>query len=87
MSNNIDNWDYLLIGVGIILLPVFLIGLLPIGMAIWRIGGKIQNHKDETDRKMEEFDRQTKWEIEEIERKYRKEDPSYLDPEKVENWT
>jgi len=35
----VDKWDYCLIGGGILLLPV-LIGLLPIGISIMRMGYK-----------------------------------------------
>lgn len=79
-SNNIDWIDYVLISIGIILLPVFLIGLIPIGWAVFRIGDKMRKHKEETDKQVD-------WEMEEIERKYRKDDVTYLDPEKIEKWT
>ena len=49
LGTKIDWIDYLLVGVGVLLLPVFLLGLLPIGIAIYRIGDKIQKYKQETD--------------------------------------
>ena len=84
--NEIDKWDYLLLGLGIILLPVFLIGLIPIGVCVFRIGNKMAKHKEETDKRLDEFDKQTEWEIKELEKKYRKEDVDYLDPQKVGRW-
>jgi len=77
---NIDIWDYFLIGLGILLLPIMGIGLIPIGIAVYRIGDKMEKHKKETDKFMEDFDKQTKWELEEMERKYKKYDIDYLDP-------
>jgi len=49
LNKNIDWIDYLLVGVGVLLLPVFLIGLLPIGIVIYRLGDKMQKYKQETD--------------------------------------
>ena len=86
MKNNIDIYDYILIGLGIILLPVFLIGLIFIGWAIFRIGNKMAKHKEETDKRLDEFDKQTEWEIRELEGKYRKENADYLDPQKAGRW-
>ena len=54
MNNNLDFLDYSLIIGGVLLLPVFLIGLIPIGIGVWRIGDKMQKHKKETD---DELDR------------------------------
>jgi len=49
LSKKIDWIDYCLVGIGVLFLPVFLIGLLPIGIAIYRIGDKIEKYKQETD--------------------------------------
>ena len=46
---NIDIWDYFLIGVGILLLPIMGIGLIPIGIAVYRIGDKMEKHKKQLD--------------------------------------
>jgi len=40
----VDKWDYVLIGVGVLTLPLMLIGLLPIGISIFRIGHKWQQN-------------------------------------------
>jgi len=61
---NIDIWDYFLIGVGILLLPIMGIGLMPIGIAVYRIGNKMEKHqRKETEIvreiKMNEYDYQT----------------------------
>ena len=77
LKNDIDITDYILIGAGILLLPAFGIGLILIGIAVFRIGHKMQKHKEETDKWMEDFDKQTKWEINEIERESRKNEYDY----------
>ena len=46
--------DYLLVGVGVLLLPAYLIGLLLIGIAIYRIGDKMQKYKEETDEELDQ---------------------------------
>ena len=46
---NIDIWDYFLIGVGILLLPIMGIGLIPIGIAVYRIGDKMEKYKKQLD--------------------------------------
>ena len=43
--SKIDWLDYLLVGFGVLLLPVFLIGLLPIGIAVYRIGSKMEKYE------------------------------------------
>lgn len=77
LKNDIDIIDYFLIGSGILLLPVFGLGLIPIGAWIFRIGDKMQKHKEQVDKDLEEFDKQTKWEINEIERESRKNEYDY----------
>lgn len=54
LSTKIGWVEYLLVGIGVLLLPVYFIGLLLIGIAIYRIGDKMQKYKEETD---EELDR------------------------------
>ena len=49
MSTKIGWVEYLLVGIGVLLLPVYLIGLLPIGIVIYRLGDKIEKYKEETD--------------------------------------
>jgi len=46
---SIDVWDYFLIGVGILFLPIMGIGLIPIGIAIYRIGHKMEKYKKQLD--------------------------------------
>jgi len=52
--NNISWVDYMLIGIGILLLPMFFIGLIPIGMAVWNIGRKMGNYKRDFDEEIDE---------------------------------
>jgi len=54
LGNKIDWIDYLLVGFGVLLLPVFLIGLLPIGIVIYRIGDKMEKHKKKTDEELDQ---------------------------------
>ncbi len=49
----VDKWDYVLIGVGILTLPL-LIGLVPIGISVFRIGSKWEkNEAPEPEEKIE----------------------------------
>jgi len=54
LKKEIDWIDYCLVGIGVLFLPVYFIGLLLIGIAIYRIGDKMQKYKEETE---EELDR------------------------------
>ena len=50
----VDRTDYILIGVGILLLPLLLIGLIFIGISVFRIGSKWeQNEAPEPEEKIE----------------------------------
>jgi len=49
LKKEIGLIDYLLVGIGVLFLPVYFIGLLLIGIAIYRIGGKLEKYKQETD--------------------------------------
>ena len=59
-KNTIDIWDYVLIAVGILLLPVFLIGLIPLGIFVMRLGDKWQKSNKELDKKLDEIDNDTR---------------------------
>ena len=56
MKHDIDIIDYFLIGSGILLLPVFGLGLIPIGAGIYRIGDKMEKYKKETDEELKKYD-------------------------------
>ena len=56
MKHDIDIIDYLLIGSGVLLLPVFGLGLIPIGAGIYRIGDKMEEYKKETDEELKKYD-------------------------------
>ena len=58
LKNKIDKYDYLLVIGGILLLPVFLIGLIPLGIFVWRLGDKWAKHNEQLDREIEEIDRE-----------------------------
>jgi len=45
MTSNIDLVDYLLVGFGILLLPLYLVGLIPLGIFLWRLGDKWEKTK------------------------------------------
>jgi len=78
MKTDIDIYDYLLIAVGIILLPVFLLGLIPLGMFVWRLGDKWQKSKIELDKKLDDIDKETRDEYDVP--------MDSLDEEKVARW-
>ncbi len=48
----VDKWDYVLIGGGILLLPV-IIGLIPIGISIFRMGHKWEQNENNPETKQE----------------------------------
>ena len=52
--NLIDKIDYMLIGGGVLLLPLMLVGLIPIGISIFRIANKWHKQLDYEKRKAEE---------------------------------
>jgi len=54
MTSNIDLVDYLLVGVGILLLPLYLVGLIPLGIFLWRLGDKWQKHNKQLDKELHE---------------------------------
>jgi len=56
MKYDIDIIDYILIGCGLLLLPVFGLGLIPIGAGIYRIGDKMEKYKKETDEELKKYD-------------------------------
>ncbi len=53
-QTNIDVVDYLLVGFGILLLPLYLVGLIPLGIFLWRLGDKWQKHNEQLDKELHE---------------------------------
>jgi len=58
VENKIDIYDYMLVIGGIILLPVFLIGLIPLGIFVWRLGDKWAKNNEQLDKEIEEIDKE-----------------------------
>jgi len=56
MKNDIGFLEYVLVGFGILLIPVFGLGLILIGLAVYRIGDKMQKYKRETDEELKKYD-------------------------------
>ncbi len=56
MKYEIGFLEYSLIGCGILLISVFGLGLIPIGVAIYRIGCKMEQHKKKTDEELKKYD-------------------------------
>ena len=56
MKHDIDIIDYLLIGGGILLLPAYGLGLILIGVGVYRIGDKMQKYKKESDEELKKYD-------------------------------
>ena len=57
MTANIDVVDYLLVGVGILLLPAYLVGLIFLGIFVWRLGDKWEKHNEQLEKELhEEYD-------------------------------
>jgi len=54
MTSNIDLIDYLLVGSGILLLPLYLVGLIPLGIFVWRLGDKWEKHNERLDKEFHE---------------------------------
>ena len=54
MTSNIDLIDYLLVGCGILLLPLYLVGLIPLGIFLWRLGDKWEKHNEQLDKELHE---------------------------------
>jgi len=54
MTSNIDLIDYLLVGGGILLLPLYLVGLIPLGIFLCRLGNKWQKHNEQLDKELHE---------------------------------
>ncbi len=54
MTSNIDLVDYLLVGVGILLLPLYLVGLILLGIFVWRLGDKWEKHNEQLDEELHE---------------------------------
>ena len=54
MTSNIDLVDYLLVGVGILLLPLYLVGLIPLGIFLWRLGDKWEKQNEQLDKELHE---------------------------------
>ena len=56
MKNDIGFLEYVLVGCGILLIPAFGLGLILIGLAVYRIGDKMQKYKRETDEELKKYD-------------------------------
>jgi len=54
MTSNINLVDYLLVGSGILLLPLYLVGLIPLGIFLWKLGDKWQKHNEQLDKELHE---------------------------------
>ena len=50
MTSNIDLVDYLLVGAGILLLPLYLVGLILLGIFLWRLGDKWEKHQEQLEK-------------------------------------
>ncbi len=53
-QTNIDLVDYLLVGFGILLLPLYLVGLILLGIFLWRLGDKWEKHNEQLDKELHE---------------------------------
>jgi len=51
---NIGLVDYLLIGFGILLLPLYLVGLIFIGIFLWRLGDKWEKYNEQLEKELHE---------------------------------
>jgi len=54
MTSDINLIDYLLVGFGILLLPLYLVGLIPLGIFLCRLGDKWQKHNEQLDKELHE---------------------------------
>jgi len=54
MTSNIDLVDYLLVGFGILLLPLYLVGLILLGIFLWRLGNKWEKNNEQLDKELHE---------------------------------
>jgi len=55
--SNIDFIDYFLVGIGILLLPLYLVGLIFLGIFLWRLGDKWEKHNEQLEKELhEEYD-------------------------------
>jgi len=58
MTSDINLVDYLLVGFGILFLPLYLVGLIPLGIFLWRLGDKWEKHDEQLDKELhEKYDR------------------------------
>jgi len=54
MTSNIDLIDYLLVGFGILFLPLYLVGLILLGIFLWRLGNKWEKQNEQLDKELHE---------------------------------
>jgi len=54
MTSDINLIDYLLIGFGILFLPLYLVGLIPLGIFLWRLGDKWEKHQEQLEKEIHE---------------------------------
>ncbi len=53
-QTNIDLLDYLLVGGGILLLLPYMVGLILLGIFLWRLGDKWQKHNEQLEKELHE---------------------------------
>ena len=54
---NIDFIDYFLVGIGVLLLPAYLVGLIFFGIFLWRLGDKWEKYNEQLEKELyEEYD-------------------------------
>jgi len=54
MTSSIDSIDYLLVGFGIFFLPLYLVGLIPLGIFLYRLGDKWEKRQEQLEKEMHE---------------------------------
>jgi len=54
MTSNIGFVDYLLVIFGILLLPLYLIGLIFLGIFLWRLGNKMEKQSEQLEKELHE---------------------------------
>jgi len=54
---SIDFIDYFLVGIGVLLLPAYLVGLIFLGIFLWRLGDKWEKYNEQLEKELhEEYD-------------------------------
>jgi len=55
MTSDINLIDYLLVGFGILLLPLYLVGLIPLGIFLCRLGDKWEKHQEQLEKNSKNY--------------------------------